>query len=304
MTDMQTDIMTIGECMVELAPREDSAFNRNFAGDTFNTAWYLRHVLPAETRVHYCSALGTDRISDRMLGFMGAAGIGTDRIRRIADRTVGLYMIELDKGERSFIYWRDRSAAKLLAEDRDWLASAVAGKSLLLFSGITLAILSDDHRAILLEVLAKARADGATIAFDPNMRLRLWPDADTMRRAVTQAAEVADIVLPSFDEDSPNFGDASPEDTIARYFKAGASTVVVKNGAGRVFARHAHDGAVTFDPQPVTDVVDTTAAGDSFNAGFLAARLSGAPMGEAIAKGAALSARVIRQRGALVDIAG
>ncbi|WP_246735846.1 sugar kinase [Agrobacterium sp. a22-2] len=304
MTDMQTEIMTIGECMVELAPREDGAFNRNFAGDTFNTAWYLRHALPAETPVHYCSALGTDRISERMLGFMRQAGIGTDRIRRIADRTVGLYMIELDKGERSFIYWRDRSAAKLLAEDREWLAVAVAGKSLLLFSGITLAILSDDHRAILLEVLAKARADGASIAFDPNMRLRLWPDAETMRRAVTQAAEVADVVLPSFDEDSPNFGDASPEDTIARYFKAGASTVVVKNGAGRVFARHAQEGAVTFDPQPVTDVVDTTAAGDSFNAGFLAARLSGAPMVEAIAKGAALSARVIRQRGALVDLAG
>ncbi len=147
MTGQSHSIMTIGECMVELAPREDGTFNRNFAGDSFNSAWYLRRLLPADAAVDYCSAVGTDRISDRMLSFIGDAGIGTQHVARVSDRTVGLYMIELDKGERSFIYWRDRSAAKLLAEDPARLRAAVAGKTLLLFSGITLAILSPEHRA-------------------------------------------------------------------------------------------------------------------------------------------------------------
>lgn len=302
MTGQSHSIMTIGECMVELAPREDGTFNRNFAGDSFNSAWYLRRLLPADAAVDYCSAVGTDRISDRMLSFIGDAGIGTQHVARVSDRTVGLYMIELDKGERSFIYWRDRSAAKLLAEDPARLRAAVAGKTLLLFSGITLAILSAEHRANLLTVLREARIAGALVVFDPNMRLRLWPDAATMCAAVSEAASVADIVLPSFDEDGPNFGDATPEATIARYRAAGVRTVVVKNGAGEVVAEDEGEGQVRYQPVPVMDVVDTTAAGDSFNAGFLAARLAGQSLEAAIAAGSAVSAKVIRARGALVQI--
>ena len=302
MTTQAHSILTIGECMVEMAPCEDGAYSRNFAGDTFNTAWYLRRLLPQSSSVDYCSAVGEDRISERMLAFMEQSGVGTRHVRRVADRTVGLYMIELDNGERSFAYWRSNSAARLLAEDREWLASAVAGKTLILFSGITLAILSQAHREVLLEVLAGARAAGTRIAFDPNMRLRLWLDASRMCEAVLDAAGVADIVLPSFDEDGQYYGDASPRETIERYRNAGASTVVVKNGPGRVHAEDRVEGDVTFDPRPVASVADTTAAGDSFNAGFLAARLDGQSMVQAIEKGALLSARVIGQRGALVEI--
>ncbi|MBB4955800.1 2-dehydro-3-deoxygluconokinase [Agrobacterium vitis] len=296
-------ILTIGECMVEMAPRDDDAYSRNFAGDSFNTAWYLRHLLPTEDQVGYCSAVGTDGISNAMLAFMAAAGISTGAVRRIPSRTVGLYMIELANGERSFSYWRGESAAKLLAEDRAFLEQAVTGQTLVLFSGITLAILSEPHRQQLLEVLALARAQGTTIAFDPNMRLRLWPDQQTMCDAVANAAKVADIVLPSFDEDGPNYGDATPQATIERYKAGGATCVVVKNGAGRIHAFSLDEGDVVFDPVPVDTVIDTTAAGDSFNAGFLAARLSGATMVEALAKGASISAQVIKSRGALVTLA-
>lgn len=294
--------MAIGECMVEMAPRDDGAFSRNFAGDSFNTAWYLRRILPQPDTVDYCSAIGTDAISETMADFIAKAGIGTDFIRRIGDRTVGLYMIELKDGERSFSYWRGQSAAKLLAAEPDFLEEAVKDRDLIHFSGITLAILSEEHRPVLMDALQKARAAGAVIAFDPNMRARLWPDGDTMRNAVMAAAAVADIVLPSFDEDGPVFGDVDPVATIARYRDAGATTVVVKNGAGRIHAFEAGEGGVTFDPVPVATVVDSTAAGDSFNAAFLAARLQGEVMAVSLANGAALSARVIGSRGALVEL--
>lgn len=295
-------ILTIGECMVEMAPRQDEAYNRNFAGDSFNTAWYMRQLLPSDDQVGYCSAVGTDGISNAMLAFMQAAGIATQAVRRIPNRTVGLYMIELANGERSFSYWRGESAAKLLAEDRAFLSQAVAGQNLVLFSGITLAILSEPHRQQLLDVLRDARASGTTIAFDPNMRLRLWPDQQTMCDAVAKAAMVADIVLPSFDEDGPNYRDETPQATIERYKASGATCVVVKNGPGRVHAFSKDEGSVVFDPVPVETVVDTTAAGDSFNAGFLAARLSGASMVDAMTRGAFVSAQVIKSRGALVPL--
>ena len=64
------DVASIGECMVELAPTEDGLFRQGFAGDTLNTAWYIRALAPAGRHgVRYLSAVGIDDISDRMLAF-------------------------------------------------------------------------------------------------------------------------------------------------------------------------------------------------------------------------------------------
>ncbi|MCL6706427.1 sugar kinase [Pseudomonas sp. R2.Fl] len=298
---MSGSILSIGECMVELAPRGDGAYSRGFAGDTFNSAWYLRRLLPAAWTVDYFTAVGTDALSTQMLSFMRDAGIGTDKVRRLPDRTVGLYMIELSNGERSFTYWRNMSAAKRLAADRAALSAALQGRSLVLFSGITMAILDAEDREAFLDELKAARRRGTTVVFDPNMRARLWPDAETMRKTIMAAAAVADVVLPSFDEDQREFGDVDPQATIARYRSLGVGCVVVKNGAGTMYAVDGDD-EIVFEPVPVTDVVDTTAAGDSFNAGFLAARLDGAGLRSSIEQGSRVAGKVVRKRGALVDL--
>ncbi|MCD1635674.1 sugar kinase [Martelella mediterranea] len=294
------NILSIGECMVEMAPRADGAYTRGFAGDTFNAAWYLAKLLPEGATVDYFTAVGTDAVSGEMLDFMERSGVGTGCIRRIEERTVGLYMIALKDGERSFSYWRGQSAAKRLAADREALEAAVRGRDLILFSGITMAIVDEADRGTLLDVLAEARKAGAVIAFDPNMRLRLWPSREVMAETIMKAAEVSDMVLPSFDEDGAIFGDDNPEATIARYRARGAETVVVKNGVDMIHARSGAEGAITFQPKPAREVVDTTAAGDSFNAGLIAALARGESLSDAISRAAALSARVIAARGALV----
>lgn len=283
--------------MVELAPAGQGLLRQGIAGDTFNTSWYLKRLRPGWA-VDYLSAVGTDAISGEMLGFMAAAGIGTGHVQRRADRTVGLYLISLKDGERSFSYWRGQSAAKTLADDGDVLEAGLKGADLAVFSGITLAILPPEGR---MQLLAALRGFGGVVAFDPNMRTRLWPGADEMRVAVMAAAGVADVVLPSLDEETSVFGDHGAEAVIARYRAAGAGTVVVKNGAGRVTGWDRVERLVHCDPAPVVPV-DTTAAGDSFNAGFLAARLSGAMLGAALAAGAELAGRVVQHPGALVGL--
>jgi 2-dehydro-3-deoxygluconokinase len=296
-------VVSIGECMVEIGPAEvPGLYRMGFAGDTFNTAWYLRRRLAADWTVDYLSAAGTDAASAAMLAFMETAGIGTAHVARLSDATVGLYLIELRDGERSFSYWRGQSAARRLAEDEARLRAALAGADLAYFSGITLAILPPADRARLLGALDDYRAEGGRVAFDPNLRLRLWPSPAAMAEAVTEAAGHADIALPSFEDDANAFGDPDPETCARRYAALGATEVVVKNGAGRLAALaggawHAHD------PVPVPEVVDTTAAGDSFNAGYLACRLAGGAVTEALRAGAALAARVVGGRGALVDAA-
>ncbi|MFN3721564.1 MAG: sugar kinase [Paracoccaceae bacterium] len=297
---MSNSLLSIGECMVELASTASGDYARGFAGDTFNTAWYARRLLPADWTVAYGSCIGTDAVSDEMATFIAGEGIDTTVLRRLPDRTVGLYMISLRDGERSFSYWRGQSAAKCLAEDPDWLASTLHGRSIIHFSAITLAILSPDHRHALCAALGLARANGSQIAFDTNLRPRLWNGADDMRAGVMLGASVADIVLPSFDEETALWGDQTAEDTIARYRTAGATRVVVKDGSGPVTLWSQGHGIRQHTATPVDQVVDTTAAGDSFAGGFLAHLAMGQTDDFAVEKAMALAAKVIQARGALV----
>ena len=174
-------LLAIGECMVELMQAEGGLLRKSFAGDTFNTAYYARQFLPADWSVDYFSAVGTDMISDEMLAFMQGHGIGTDHVARIEGRSPGLYMIHLKDGERSFSYWRSVSAAKLLARDGDRLRAAVEASDIVVFSGITLAILPAEDVETLLAELRRARAAGKRVVFDPNIRPRLWDNAERMR---------------------------------------------------------------------------------------------------------------------------
>ena len=297
-----TSILSIGECMVELSSTGDNTYSMGFAGDTFNAAWYLRQLLPPIWDVSYFTALGTDATSEDMIAFMKKSDINTSSIEQLSGKTAGLYMIRLDNGERSFSYWRDTSAARHLAQDADRLDTAMQSAGIVIFSGITMAILPPEGRDNLLGALARARADGCTIVFDPNLRPHLWSDTSAMRTEISRAAETADIVLPSFDDEKTFFGDNNPEDTVERYRDLGVGLVVVKNGGDEIVVRDGENVLLRFTPERIEHPVDTTAAGDSFNAGFLSSLIAGDDVEIALRAGAALSAKVISHRGALVEI--
>ena len=317
--------LSMGECMVELAPLDSpDQYQRRFAGDTFNTAWYAaqlsRAPQPAPNgpessangspqsqgealEVAYLTAVGQDRLSSDLLAFIEDAGIRPFAARR-PDRTLGLYMIALAQGERSFAYWRSEAAARTFVDGLDRLPLLDAG-DVAFFSGITLGILDTKRRAALLDLLAEAKSRGVRLAFDMNLRPKLWPDAATMCSAVEEAARLADMVFPSFDDEAQFFGDASPEATADRYLALGASTALVRNGAQPVLIACAGPGErrwVEASPVDVDQVIDTTAAGDSFNGAFFARYLTGSSLEDAVRYGCEIAARVITKRGALVRL--
>lgn len=294
-------LVCIGECMVELAALGDGLFRQGFAGDTFNTAWYARRALGPDWTVSYFTAVGDDRVSARMLDFMAGQGIETSHVRKLAGRAPGLYMIDLDHGERSFTYWRDTSAAKLLADDETTLAAAVDGADAVYFSGITLAILAPDARARLLGVMADAKRRGALVGFDSNIRLRLWPSQDELREAIRQAAGVITLGLPTVPDESDLFAEGGSEDVANRYAAAGVPEIVVRAGSGPALAVWP-EGRAVIAPGEIVTPVDTTGAGDSFNGSYMAARLQGDDPVTAVRKAHATAARVIRSHGALVDV--
>lgn len=297
---MTRTLMTIGECMVEMAPGDDGRFAMGFAGDMFNSAWYARQVAGDRLRVAFLSAIGDDAVSAGMESFIRAAGV-EPLLSIVPGKSVGLYLISLKDGERSFSYWRSDSAARRLTDGLHRLPGLSSGDWVLI-SGITLAILDDNRRARLLELLHEAKSRGGLIAFDPNIRPRLWDSAEEMCRQIMEAAALSDLVLPSFDDEATHFRDASPEATLARYRAAGVASVVVKNGAGPVIASEGSSPPVTVHPPAIPAVVDTTAAGDAFNGGFLSAFMAGASLTHSIHAGCTVAAQVIGARGALVPV--
>lgn len=289
----------IGECMVELSPAGDGLFKQSFAGDVLNTLWYSRAGLDHNWTVRFLSAVGVDPVSQDMLAFIEDGGIDCSLVRRTPDRRPGLYMIQLDGAERSFTYWRDRSAARLLAEDRQHLATSIKDAGVVYLSGITLAILPEDDAMYLLECLKGAKAGGKIIVFDPNIRPSLWTSPDWMRDLIHLVAAQATIVMPSFDDERTAFSDETPEATLARYIGKGAEIVILKNGSDAVMV--SADGRLeSFPTSIVAEPVDTTGAGDAFNGAFIAEYVRSGAIERAVRAGQACAANVVRHHGALI----
>ncbi len=289
-------VASIGECMLELSGQAGPNWRMGFAGDTFNTLWAL-HALSGERPATYVSAFGDDPFSQNQISFFAENGIGIGASPVIPGARPGLYAITLTGAERAFTYWRSDAAAKRLASDPAALAKSLENQALVYFSGITLAILDAAARKTLLAAVAKARAAGSRVAFDPNYRPRLWQSRDEAQTAILDALAVTDIALPTFPDEEMLFGDTNPQATAERMGKL-VGEVVVKNGEEPALI--ASGGNLQPVPaQHVATPVDTTGAGDSFNGGYLAARLAGHAPADAVQRAHRVAAAVVQVRGAL-----
>jgi 2-dehydro-3-deoxygluconokinase len=292
--------VAIGEVMVELNREPDGRYGLAFGGDTFNTAVYLAR---SGVSTAYASALGDDRFSEAILAVCDREGVETATVLRAAGRVPGLYLIDTDaKGERSFTYWRDVSPARDLFELPGWeqAAEQIVSARLVYLSAITLSLYSNVGLGRLFAVLEAARERGAIIAFDTNYRPRGWKgNVERARFVVGEALARTDVALPTFDDEQALWEDPDAIRTVERIVAAGVREIIVKNGAEGALV--AGPSGVHHVPVPTTvDAVDTTAAGDSFNAGYLSARLRGEKPEAAAEAGHRLAAVVVAHRGAIV----
>ena len=302
---MSKKIAVIGECMIELS-QKGAEVSRGFGGDTLNTSVYIaRQVAPEALTVNYVTALGTDSFSQQMLEAWQSEHIDTSLIQRMENRLPGLYYIETDDtGERTFYYWRNEAAAKfwLESEDAAAICEALSTFDYLYLSGISLAILSPTSREKLLSLLRECRANGGKVIFDNNYRPRLWASREETQQVYQQMLQCTDIAFLTLDDEAALWGAKPVEDVIARTQAAGVSEVVIKRGAESCLV--ATTGEATIEVPAVKlakeKVIDTTAAGDSFSAGYLAVRLTGGTPEAAAQRGHLTASTVIQYRGAII----
>ncbi|KPF93226.1 2-dehydro-3-deoxygluconokinase [Novosphingobium sp. AAP83] len=287
-------VVLVGEAMVELS-QDGAGWQLAYGGDTLNTAI---HLARAGVDTAYLTALGTDPFSANLKAQWSAEGLDTSLVLADPLRNPGLYAITCDDtGERSFTYWRGDSAARRLF-DCDGIAPALANAAqadLLAFSLVSLAVLPDAGQQALLALARTVRERSGQVVFDGNYRPRLWPDAATARAARDAAIALATIGLPTLEDEVLLGSTNNPAAVAAHWQSLGCAETVVKLGAdgcrlpdGRIIA-----------PESVLAPVDTSGAGDAFNAGYLAARLRGDTQEQSARGGHALAGWTVMRRGAI-----
>ncbi|MFE0508432.1 sugar kinase [Streptomyces sp. NPDC058964] len=294
-----TRVLCVGECMLELTHLDSTTARLGVAGDTYNTAVYLRrvaHLLHAETEVGYLTGLGTDEYSAGIRTRWMAEGV-TDRSLPVQDRMPGLYTVRVDEnGERRFAYWRSDSAARTLFAGTDW-AEHITG-DLIHLSGITVQIASPSARRALSARLRKLRREGALVSFDTNYRPAGWDSPRTAADVMDRFAALADIVFASWDDETALHDSPTPDAAAHRLAALGPREVIVKTGAD---GAHLLTGSqLHHTPAAVpARVLDTTAAGDAFAGAYLAARITGTAPAEALTTAHQVAAVVVAHPGAI-----
>ena len=297
---MVTCVVTVGEAMVELWEEASGTVHQSFGGDALNVAVYLARAAP-EVRVMLGSAIGDDDMSGALVELCTLEGVDTSHLARVPRTRIGTYLVRVDDaGERTFEDRRSHSPFRGSLDAGDDLLPDPARVDLLWFSGITLAVLHDLGRERLLGYAGSVRGVGGQVAYDPNYRPTLWGDVEEARRWAIRAASSADIVLASVDDGRQLMDRTGARAVTDAFLEMGAKEVVVTDGPAPCVL--SSNGRVEEMPSIVANavVVDTTAAGDAFDAGYLSRRVHGADPSSCAIAGHRLAARVVAHRGAII----
>lgn len=284
--------------MIELSQQSGDEFKMRYGGDTLNTAIYLSRC---GGQADYFSALGADPYSKKMLSEWSEEGVGIGQVKINKNALPGVYIINNDdNGERSFHYWRQNSPARTLISDFPGIFDELKKYEVIFLSGITLSLYSQDDLRTLFNFLSSYREMGGLVVFDNNYRARNWESIGIARQIFLKMMYLTDIALISFDDEKLLYGAHTIESCIDKWVNAGAVEIVLKNGSHgcHIYKNERH---LFYPVNKILKPIDTTAAGDSFNGAYLAAKFQGKDIEDCITAGQECASVVIMHKGAIIN---
>ncbi|MBL6679174.1 MAG: hypothetical protein ISQ89_00395 [Alphaproteobacteria bacterium] len=301
---MNKKAIFLGECMIELngdiSSLDKSAANIkvNFGGDTYNSAVYFSRLANKKISTFFSTALSNDTFSEKMIERFKKEKIKCNFIRTDGKNPPGLYSIEINKkGERSFSYWRNESPSKFIFEGQKGkeLIKQIKNVSIFYYSGISAGILDPRQKKQLIEIGSTANIS----AFDFNFRSQLHSDKAKNQELFKKINNNIDVHFISYDDIKELFGIKKPYEIFQILDKKNLIIVRYKNS----FIYKNRSTEIKDIKVPHGEVVDMTAAGDSFNGSFLALMHNdnNIPIEEKILKAHLVTSEVIKHKGAIIE---
>jgi fructokinase len=263
------DVVCMGETLVDFLPSEAgrpvravSAWSPCVGGSLANVSVGLARL---GARSGLVSVLGSDEFGHLLRERLAAEGVDVSHVRQTNEARTGLVFISLDaRGERSFTYFRTRSAELLLGErdvDADFL-----GRTRVLHWGSN-SLHLPEARVAVQRAVERVREAGRIVSCDPNLRLHAWADPREPKGILERLLPLCTVVKLSEEEMPVVTGTTDPRETLELLSRWGVVLPVVTLGEkGAAFLWR---GEVVHVPAPSARVLDTTGAGDGFVSAFL-----------------------------------
>ena len=297
---MKINVCSIGEAMIEISNIKNSLYNQSFAGDTLNFCNYLDKK---KLNAFFLSAIGKSEINQSLLDFVKSKNISTKYIKQINQFEVGLYLIKnKDNGEKQFFYWRDESAAKHYFNNIDFLNLYKELKNFdyIYFSGITLSIIHISKLNNFIKLLKLLKRKKIKIVFDFNIRPSRW-NKKNLNIFLDSVLKFVDICFLSGEDMNywKNKNNIKSYEQIVRKYKLKHSIFRKNAKFTYVFLNKTR---YVFKNKLLKTVVDTSGAGDGFNAAYLSNFIVNNDPVLALKAGSSLGSKIVMKKGAIVDV--
>lgn len=291
-------VLTIGEPMAMFVADTTGPldridhFTKFVAGAEINFSVGMTRL---QHQTAYVTKLGKDPFGKYIQGFLQANAIDTAFVSFDSEHATGFQLkSKVVSGDPEVSYFRKNSAAaNLTLTDIEKISWTQVDH--LHVTGIPPA-LSDSCRKVSYELIARAKAAGVSVSFDPNLRPSLWRSREEMIQVINDLACRCDWVLPGINEGKILTGQDEASRIADFYLRAGVKTVVVKLGERGAYAKTA-DEELSIPAFSVKQVVDTVGAGDGFAVGVVSALLEGFTLPEAVRRGNAIGALAVMSPG-------
>jgi len=301
---MTPQVIAIGEILVDLVSSkpgpyiEAPTFEKCFGGAPMNTIVGVSRLGVSAGAI---AAVGDDPFGQFLIEELKRNEVDVSQVRVKKGRrtTITFVANEPISGERTFLFYRkpwtgETADSALEPEDID--PSYIDKASILHVSGFALS--QNPCRKAIFEAVKHARKTGVKVSFDPTLRVDVWDSIATLRKTYSRVLRLSDIATFSREEAEFIFGTSEAEEAARRALRYDIKIVGIKLGEKGAFIM-SEDGKTVRAPAFKVKAIDTTGAGDGWNAGLLVGLCNGWDLEKCVTVANAIGAMVVTRRGAI-----